>query len=140
MRTIIATALGVALLGSPAAAQTRARGSQAALAAMAQVGSPYVWGAASPHRGFDCSGLTQWAWRQAGVPIPRVSWAQLALHRVRHLRPGDLLGFYGGEHVGLYVGHGRFVHAPNPRSRVRLDHLHGWYRNHMTWAVRPGKG
>ncbi|MEU8954019.1 NlpC/P60 family protein [Streptomyces sp. NPDC048518] len=87
------------------------------------LGSPYVWGATGPNA-FDCSGLTQAAYRAAGVSLPRTTYAQInAGRRVTRseLRPGDLVFFYSGiSHVGLYVGHGQMIHAPNPSAPVRL--------------------
>ncbi|MCW5251566.1 C40 family peptidase [Streptomyces sp. SHP 1-2] len=103
-----------------------APGSRAAAAvayAHQKLGSPYVWGAAGPHA-FDCSGLTQAAYRAAGVSLPRTTYAQIgAGQRVprSQLRPGDLVFFYPGvTHVGIYVGGGRMIHAPNPSAPVRL--------------------
>ncbi|MFD7550277.1 NlpC/P60 family protein [Streptomyces sp. NPDC059816] len=87
------------------------------------IGSPYVWGATGP-RAFDCSGLTQAAYRAAGVSLPRTTYTQVnAGRRVGRdeLRPGDLVFFYPGvTHVGLYVGDGRMIHAPRPGSTVRI--------------------
>jgi cell wall-associated NlpC family hydrolase len=85
---------------------------------MAPLGQPYVYGGSGPG-GFDCSGLTSWAWRAAGVSLPRTAQAQY--NAVRHipisaLQPGDLV-FYGSAggiyHVGIYVGGGRMIHAPH---------------------------
>ncbi|TWV56904.1 NlpC/P60 family protein [Streptomyces misionensis] len=91
--------------------------------AFAKLGSPYVWGATGPHA-FDCSGLVQAAYRSAGVSLPRTSYAQIdAGRRVSRseLRPGDLVFFYSGvSHVGLYIGDGRMIHAPNPSAPVRV--------------------
>jgi peptidoglycan DL-endopeptidase CwlO len=84
-------------------------------AAESQIGRPYVWGGSSPSVGFDCSGLTQWSWRQAGFNIPRTAAQQYyALHRVplNQLRPGDLLFYYNldydhqVDHVVMYAGSG----------------------------------
>jgi len=87
------------------------------------IGSPYVWGATGPSA-FDCSGLTQAAYRAAGVALPRTTYAQIAAgERVPRsgLRPGDLVFFYSGiSHVGIYVGNGQMIHAPNPNAPVRL--------------------
>ncbi|MET9493189.1 NlpC/P60 family protein [Streptomyces sp. NPDC006552] len=91
--------------------------------ARAALGSPYVWGATGPHA-FDCSGLTQAAYRAAGVSLPRTTYAQIdAGRRVSRsqLRPGDLVFFYSGiSHVGLYIGGGQMIHAPNPSAPVRI--------------------
>lgn len=100
-------------------------GNQAVVdAAMTRVGSPYVYGATGPNA-FDCSGLTQWSYAQAGKAIPRTSHAQLAGgQRVSgDYQPGDILSFYGGGHVGLYAGAGTFVHAPSSGQSVHVAHL-----------------
>ncbi|MGW0909793.1 NlpC/P60 family protein [Streptomyces sp. NPDC002853] len=99
------------------------RASAAVSYAYKALGSPYVWGATGPDA-FDCSGLTQAAYRSAGVGLPRTTYAQIAAgERVprSQLQPGDLVFFYQGiSHVGLYVGNGQMIHAPNPSAPVRL--------------------
>ncbi|WP_031147885.1 C40 family peptidase [Streptomyces erythrochromogenes] len=112
-----------------------ADGSRAARAvafAYSSIGKPYVWGATGPGS-FDCSGLTQAAWRSAGVSLPRTTYTQInAGRRVSRdqLAPGDLVFFYSGiTHVGLYVGNGQMVHAPRPGSTVRLAPI-----DSMPWA------
>ncbi|MFE5209531.1 NlpC/P60 family protein [Streptomyces sp. NPDC056600] len=91
--------------------------------AQRKLGSPYVWGATGPNA-FDCSGLVQAAYRSAGVSIPRTTYAQIgAGQRVTRsqLRPGDLVFFYPGvTHVGMYIGDGKMIHAPNPSAPVRI--------------------
>ena len=82
--------------------------------ALAQVGKPYVFGASGPN-GFDCSGLTSFAYRAAGISLPHSSAAQsrlgVAVSR-SDLQPGDLVYFYSPvSHVGLYIGNGMMVHA-----------------------------
>ncbi len=108
------------------AGSVAAPGSRAAAAvayAYAKLGSPYVWGATGPNA-FDCSGLVQAAYRSAGVSLPRTTYAQInAGRRVSRsqLQPGDLVFFYSGvSHVGIYVGGGQMIHAPNPSAPVRL--------------------
>ncbi|MCE4263863.1 glycoside hydrolase [Rhodococcus sp. ACPA4] len=95
-------------------------GSQAVSAAESKVGAPYVWGATGPSS-FDCSGLVQWAYAQAGVSIPRTTYAQEAggvpVSR-GDLQPGDLVLYYGGDHVGIYAGNGTVVHAPTSGQSV----------------------
>ncbi|MEU3906122.1 NlpC/P60 family protein [Streptomyces goshikiensis] len=124
---------------SPAgpAAQTPppADGSRAARAvsfAYGAIGRPYVWGATGPGS-FDCSGLTQAAWRSAGVSLPRTTYTQINVGRRvprDQLAPGDLVFFYSGvTHVGLYVGNGQMIHAPRPGSTVRLAPV-----DSMPWA------
>ncbi|MGW2667341.1 NlpC/P60 family protein [Streptomyces sp. NPDC001272] len=112
-----------------------ADGSRAARAvafAYGAIGSPYVWGATGPGS-YDCSGLTQAAWRAAGVSLPRTTYTQInAGRRVSRdqLAPGDLVFFYSGvSHVGLYVGGGQMIHAPRPGSTVRLAPV-----DSMPWA------
>ncbi|MER6556375.1 NlpC/P60 family protein [Streptomyces sp. NPDC001027] len=113
-------------LGSPASGAAEAPNSRAAAAvsyAYSKLGSPYVWGATGPNA-FDCSGLVLAAYRSAGVSLPRTTYAQIgAGQRVSRseLLPGDLVFFYSGiSHVGLYIGDGRMIHAPNPSAPVRV--------------------
>lgn len=100
-----------------------ARAAAAVSYAYAKLGSPYVWGATGPNA-FDCSGLVQAAYRSAGISLPRTTYAQIdAGRRVSRseLQPGDLVFFYSGiSHVGIYVGGGQMIHAPNPSAPVRL--------------------
>ncbi|CAK7281617.1 Putative endopeptidase [Streptomyces misionensis JCM 4497] len=99
------------------------RAAAAVAYAFAKLGSPYVWGASGPDA-FDCSGLIQAAYRSAGVSLPRTTYAQIGAGRRvsrSELRPGDLVFFYSGvSHVGLYIGDGRMIHAPNPSAPVRV--------------------
>jgi len=100
----------------------------AARHAAAQVGAPYVYGGADP-RGFDCSGLVQYAFGMVGFTLPRDTREQRRRGRrladQGSLEPGDLLFFRdtrrGMMHVGVYVGAGRFVHAPSKGGKVRTD-------------------
>lgn len=91
--------------------------------AYSKLGSPYVWGATGPNA-FDCSGLVLAAYRSAGVSLPRTTYAQIGVgQRVSRseLLPGDLVFFYSGiSHVGLYIGDGQMIHAPNPSAPVRV--------------------
>ena len=120
--------------GSVAAAAAGPDAGQAAIAwALGQVGTPYVWGGEAPGVGFDCSGLTQAAYRVAGIALPRVAQAQFdagpALGSGTILEPGDLVFFGGGtdrvSHVGIYVGvlDGRamMVDAPHTGAQVRVE-------------------
>ncbi|MFI2778253.1 C40 family peptidase [Streptomyces sp. ALB3] len=111
--------------GTPrgAVAAPNARAAQAVAFAYGAIGKPYVWGATGPSS-FDCSGLTQAAWRAAGVSLPRTTYTQInAGQRVSRseLAPGDLVFFYPGvTHVGLYIGGGQMIHAPRPGAPVRI--------------------
>lgn len=123
-------------------------GIAAAGAAASQVGVPFRWGGSSPATGFDCSGLTQWAWAHAGVGIPRTAAAQYsALPHVSlsALQPGDLLFYYNldgdhrVDHVVLYVGSGPYgvdtvVHAPSPGRSVTFAPAWG---QGLVGAARP---
>ncbi|MFI1398893.1 NlpC/P60 family protein [Streptomyces sp. NPDC020681] len=99
------------------------RAAQAVAYAYGALGKPYVWGATGPSS-YDCSGLTQAAWRSAGVSLPRTTYTQInAGQRVSRsqLAPGDLVFFYSGiSHVGLYIGGGKMIHAPRPGAPVRV--------------------
>ncbi|MEU1848006.1 NlpC/P60 family protein [Streptomyces sp. NPDC019990] len=116
-------------LAAPGSVSSQAPSSRAAAAvayAYQKLGSPYVWGATGPDA-FDCSGLVQAAYRSAGVSLPRTTYSQIdAGRRVSRsgLLPGDLVFFYAGiSHVGIYVGNGRMIHAPNPSVPVRVAPL-----------------
>lgn len=101
--------------------------------ARALAGTAYQAGGASP-AGFDCSGLVQYLYRLVGVGLPRTAADQFDVGRAideRRLAPGDLVFFRTAgrrvTHVGVVVGDGTFIHAPNARSRVRTDRLDAPY-------------
>ncbi|OKI05175.1 hypothetical protein A6A06_11090 [Streptomyces sp. CB02923] len=103
------------------------RGAAALSAAASKIGSPYVWGATGPSS-FDCSGLTSWAYQQAGQSLPRTSQAQASagtrIGSQSALKPGDLVLFYGDlHHIGLYAGNGQVLHAPKPGASVRYESI-----------------
>jgi murein DD-endopeptidase MepM/ murein hydrolase activator NlpD len=108
--------------------------------AKAQLGDRYVYGGTGPNA-WDCSGLTQAAWKAAGISIPRTSqqqWSKLPKVSLKSLKPGDLIIFYGGaSHVGMYIGDGKFIHAPNSRRPVSIDNFSGYYKTSAIGAVRP---
>lgn len=118
---------------SPAAKPSPAKGQLAVKAALSKLGSRYRYGANGPDR-FDCSGLTSWAWAQAGVTIPRTSSSQFrSLPRVSldALQPGDLV--YSPGHIGMYIGDGKMVHSPQTGRSVEIAPL----RPRASGAVRP---
>jgi cell wall-associated NlpC family hydrolase len=112
-------------LGNTAPASGRAMA--AFQAAQTKIGSPYVYGASGPSS-FDCSGLTSWAFAQAGVGIPRTSQAQAnygtRIYSQSDLKVGDLVIFYGDlHHVGFYAGNGQVLHAPRTGAVVRYESI-----------------
>ena len=119
-------------------------GDAAAEHAATLVGKPYRYGGASPSTGFDCSGLVQWSYAQAGRRLPRSTDDQREASRriqVSDLRRGDLLFFHqeGKKHghVGIYVGNGEFVHAPSSGKRVRRDRVDApYWSKHLSEARR----
>ncbi|WP_406203986.1 NlpC/P60 family protein [Streptomyces sp. NBC_01017] len=100
------------------------RAAAAVAAAHSALGRPYVWGANGPS-GFDCSGLIQWSYAQAGVAMPRTSQGQRYAGRqvpLSEAQPGDVVTYRGdASHVGMYVGNGQVIHAPYPGAPVRYD-------------------
>ena len=112
--------------------------SDIAIHAMGLVGTPYRWGGNTPESGFDCSGLIGYVYRTRAGLVPPRTVAQLDEFgepvRVDALRTGDLVLFGRGRptHAGIYVGGGRFVHAPSTGGTVRLDQLAGVY-----WSKQP---
>ena len=137
---------------TPAAAQwprvapaDPAKANAVLMRAISLVGTPYRYGGNTPEGGFDCSGLVNYVFRDMlDLRLPRTSRELAATQEPRiatdRLAGGDLV-FFGSDgqvsHVGIYVGEGRFVHAPNSGGTVRLDRLDGhWWREHYTGARR----
>jgi cell wall-associated NlpC family hydrolase len=114
-------------------------GAQAARLALGQRGARYAYAGASP-AGFDCSGLVAWAYEQLGLDLPHSTnelWAAGTRVSRDQLAPGDLVFFYGQSHVGLYIGGGRFVHAPRAGEVVRVARLTDpWFSGGYDGAVR----
>ncbi|MBZ0223921.1 MAG: C40 family peptidase [Dokdonella sp.] len=154
-----AVTLSLLLLGACASTPRHSRPSQATLSpaeaveaanavlfrAMSLVGTPYRYGGNTPASGFDCSGLVAYVFQDAaGLALPHQSAAMSALGGRKldsdALQSGDLVFFAAGRgisHVGIYVGEGRFVHAPNSGGTVRLDRLDGaWWREHFAFGKR----
>ena len=107
--------------------------------AMRYLGIPYVWGGASPS-GFDCSGLVMYVYAQVGVTLQHYTGAQwnegVPVSR-SDLQPGDLVFFDGLGHVGLYIGGGEFIHAPQTGDVVKISSLNeGWYASTYDGARR----
>ncbi|WP_433757341.1 NlpC/P60 family protein [Nocardia sp. CA-135398] len=98
---------------APTVSPERTHGAVAVDAARGKVGTAYIMGATGPDA-FDCSGLVQWSYRQAGVKVPRTSYEQLSSGTPvsrDELEPGDVVSFYGGGHSALYAGDGKVIHA-----------------------------
>ncbi|MET8143303.1 C40 family peptidase [Sphaerisporangium sp. NPDC005288] len=123
------------------AARQQFKAHTAVAVAKKQIGDPYRWGASGPGA-FDCSGLMLYAWRKAGVKLPRIAASQFRTVRKKvswkNLKQGDLMFFYGLGHVGMYVGHGKMIHSPHTGARVRIDKLSGYRKASFVGAVRPG--
>ena len=117
------------------------RAGRAVKFAYRQVGKPYQWGGAGP-RTYDCSGLAMAAWRKGGLRLPhRADLQHRTIRRrvgIKHLRAGDLVFFSGDHHVGIYVGHRHFLHAPHTGARVQRGTLSGWRLRTFAGAARPG--
>lgn len=153
MRALLLLGFATLALGGCASAPTASSGSTRTIAAgddaaghaLKMVGKPYRFGGASPS-GFDCSGLIMYSYKQAGVSLPHNTEQQRRAARVvklADLRRGDLLFFnqegkkYG--HAGIYVGGGKFVHAPSSGKSVRSDRLDSpYWKKHLTEARRLG--
>jgi cell wall-associated NlpC family hydrolase len=102
------------------------------------LGVPYVYGGSTPN-GFDCSGFTRYVFAHFGVSLPHYTYAQFDLgHGVSRwsLRPGDLVFFNGVGHVGLYIGHNRFIHAPHTGTSVSVASMSGSYAGSFVGARR----
>jgi cell wall-associated NlpC family hydrolase len=117
-------------------------GAQAALVAQKMVGTRYRFGGESPS-GFDCSGLAYYAYQRVGVTIPRNSAAQLRAAKpidLKYASPGDLLFFdmrWNRRHVAVYLGGGRFVHAPSEGKSVSIGSLDDAY--FLAHLIRVGR-
>jgi hypothetical protein len=113
------------------------------------LGTQYVWGGSTPQTGFDCSGLAYYLFGQRGIQIPRTTYNQIQVGysvQPNKLRPGDLVFFdtdrkrSGPDHVGIYIGGGRFIHAPRPGQGVQISSLsEGYYMDRWMGGRRvPG--
>lgn len=117
-----------------------AKAEKALAFARAQIGKPYVWGATGPGS-YDCSGLTQAAWKAAGVTVPRTTYDQVDAGTtvpVSQAQPGDLVFFYDDvTHVGIYIGNGMMIHAPKPGTYVREESIYYDGESSIHSVVRP---
>jgi len=118
---------------------------RAATTAAQQIGTPYSYGGATP-KGFDCSGLIYYSYRQAGQAVPRTSAAQFSTAKrinLKDAKPGDLLFFAtrkSVDHVAMYVGNNTFVHAPSSGKSVSVARITDtYYREHFVAAGRLSK-
>ncbi|MGW1164520.1 C40 family peptidase [Streptomyces sp. NPDC002550] len=116
------------------------RAAKAIAFARAQIGKPCVWGATGPDS-YDCSSLTQAAWKAAGVQLPRAAYQQAlagAPVTLAGIEPGDLVLFFDDDrHVGLHVGGGMMVHAPGPGASIREESVYGAGESAIHRIVRP---
>jgi cell wall-associated NlpC family hydrolase len=151
---LLAGALALVLAACASAPKSQARSSsppvseaaadRAASHAAKMLGRPYHFGGSSPSSGFDCSGLVQFSFKQAGVSVPRATDSQRSASRpvrLADLRRGDLIFFdqegKKNSHVGIYVGGGRFVHAPSSGKEVRSDRLDApYWKKHLSEVRR----
>ncbi|MEU2734507.1 NlpC/P60 family protein [Streptomyces sp. NPDC007095] len=117
-----------------------AKADKALAFARTQIGKPYVWGATGPGS-YDCSGLTQAAWKAAGVTLPRTTYDQVnagTTVSLADIKPGDLVFFYDDiSHVGLYIGNGMMIHAPKPGAYVREESIFYGGESIIHSVVRP---
>jgi cell wall-associated NlpC family hydrolase len=143
---LTASVLGLSLtLGQSVAQADEGFADKLMSKAMQLIGVKYRFGGTSPTTGLDCSGYVQYVYQSSvGVNLPRTAAEQARVgQRVedQEMRPGDMVFFntrgFSNSHVGIYVGNGTFVHAPNSRSRVRFDSLEsGSWKTKFTSARR----
>lgn len=133
--------LVVACAGSPDR-QGAPQAEAAARVAESMVGKPYVYGGHSPGVGFDCSGLVYYSYRRVGMSVPRTAREQRSRSKsVSDRQRGDLVFFdqsgKSASHVGIYIGDGRFVHAPSTGKRVRVDLVSSpYWKRHLAGVRR----
>jgi len=117
----------------------------AVLAAKKQINKKYRWGGTNPHTGFDCSGLMQYAYKASRVYLPRTAAAQYRHTKrvsMKSLKVGDLIFFHTRRtrsrvnHVGIYLGGGKFIHAPRPGKLVSIADLNSYWRRKAVGAGR----
>jgi len=114
-------------------------GTRAARYARRLLGVPYRYGGSSPRTGFDCSGFVRYVYAHVGVSLAHSSFADFWRgKRVGRwaMKPGDLVFFDGEGHVGIYLGHNRFIHAPHTGTVVSISTMTGWYGSRFDGARR----
>jgi len=103
------------------------------------VGVPYAWGGSSPRSGFDCSGFVRYVWGHFGISLPHSSYGDLSRGRAvlrKYLKPGDLVFFADGSHVGIYIGRHRVIDAPHSGAVVHISTMTNWYSYEYDGARR----
>jgi cell wall-associated NlpC family hydrolase len=111
---------------APAPPPNGSKAAQVVAIAMQYLGIPYKWGGASPSEGFDCSGLTMYAYAQIGISLPHHAATQYTLGvpvAYSDLQPADLVFFSGLGHMGMYIGGGQFIHAPHTGDVVKISSM-----------------
>jgi cell wall-associated NlpC family hydrolase len=136
---LIAARAGGAAAATSRHGQASVRQAKVVSYARRLLGVRYTYGGTSPRSGFDCSGFTRFVFGHFGIALPHYAGAQFTLGRKvarQALRPGDLVFFDGLGHVGIYLGRGRFIHAPHSGTAVSVERLDGWYSSRFTGARR----
>lgn len=128
---------------TPAGQNLKGTGGKIIAAAETLLDTPYVWGGNGPG-GVDCSGLVQYAYKAAGIDLPRISYQQANAGTrvaINKLRPGDLVAWDnssrnpGADHIAIYLGNGMVIEAPRPGGKVQISHI---YDIGQAWGVRMG--
>jgi cell wall-associated NlpC family hydrolase len=126
---LLTVLVAVAALGACSPPSSSTTGNRIASYARSHLGAPYVYGAAGPYV-FDCSGLVQYSYRQAGIGIGRTSYDQAVEGRAispSAAQPGDVIILGGGSHVGIYVGGGQMIDAPHTGASVMQRPIYAAY-------------
>ena len=98
-----------------------------------------MWGGSTPHPGFDCSGFVRFVYQRFGISLPHSSYGDLSRGRAvmrKYLKPGDLVFFAGGGHVGIYVGSNKVIDAPHSGAVVHISTMTNWYSYEYSGARR----